>query len=210
MLVFVNTLGNKAEYAVTTLLNVFAIVFALILAYRILRYLTTPLFIRIGWYQYFAPMFFILRLPGNLIEIHLGTSYDFFRRQAWGPKSHIASMAEGMIKLCDAIERGAIHKDTTIKACLYFFDDKHLQQFGFTTRRLNFFELFLFGLNFLELTLLQSIAKKKFCRPKFRNVRIAFCRAGDLAQRKALFTGYYRRVQSATRSEATRADMIAV
>lgn len=165
---------------------VYAIAF--IIAYRLLRYFTTPVFKKLGWYRYHSRMLFTQRMPNNRVELHLGTSYDFFHMDAQGPRLFLAYLAEGMLDICAHIEDGRISRDTEIRGCIYFLDRATLRRFGFRTRNLTLFEQAMFSLNYLELCMLLSISRKRPCRVKIKDVKIAYCIADDFLANKPLYT----------------------
>ncbi len=176
----------------TTTFEVLVWALTLIIFYRLGRYFTTPLFIRLGWYQYITRMFFIQAMPGEVVELHLGTTYDFFKLKNVNSKILFAHLVDGMHHLCEQIADGRISRTTTLKATTYFLDAQTLHRFGFKTRKLNPLEHFMFALNYLELILLLSLSKGALRRPKMRDVKIAYCQAGDLLAYRDLYLRLHR------------------
>ncbi|MCS6988400.1 MAG: hypothetical protein NZM06_02675 [Chloroherpetonaceae bacterium] len=183
--------------------------------YRFSRYLTTPFFKRIGLYRYYSKMFFTSPYGFKTLEVHVGTSWDFFRLQKVNPTILLRHLAEGLHNLCLDIESGKIAPDTKIRGNLYYFSDATVRKFGFKSRRPNLFEWILFSLNYVELCLLLSISYGRLAFVRFENLKVIEGKASELARYK----DDYRRVaerlrrrdpsQSAQlilveRSEATR------
>ncbi len=153
--------------------------------YRFARYLTTPLLKRLGIYRYYSKMFFTVPLGLNTLEVHIGTSWDFFRLQKVNPSILLYHLAEGLKNLCADIEAGKIASETKIRASLYYFSAATVEKFGFKSRRPNFLEWVAFSLNYLELCILLSISYRKLTRVRFENLKIIEGVAGELARYKA-------------------------
>jgi len=90
----------------TTILSALLWLLVFIITYRFLRFVTTPLFVKLGIYTYHSQMLFTVPIWRKKREIHLGTSYDFFRTDIAGSRRMLASLSQGMLALCEAIEQG--------------------------------------------------------------------------------------------------------
>jgi hypothetical protein len=158
--------------------------FFFLLFYRLSRYLTTPLLKKVGVYRYYSKMFCTAPYGFNTLEIHIGTSWDFFRLQKANPSVLLYHLAEGLHNLCVEIECGKIAPETKIRANLYYFSDATVEKFGFTPRRPNLLEWFVFSLNYIELCLMLSISYGKFARVRFENLIVIEGVASELAHHK--------------------------
>lgn len=167
-------------YALITIITV-------LILWRILRYITTPIFKKIGIYQYHSPMFFTISLTPKLYEIHLGTSWDFFKMQEINPRLQLIYLSQGLLNLCEKIEAGLISRKAVIKGNIYFFKDSSVAKFGFRIRNLNFYELLLSFLNFIEASLLMSISYKRFSIVNINNFKVIYITANDLLKNKQKF-----------------------
>lgn len=163
---------------------------AFIIIYRFLRFITTPLFMKLGIYTYHSEMLFTVPIWKKKREIHLGTSYDFFRTDIVGSRKMLASLSQGLLKLCEDIERGKYSKDLLLRGTTYYFSDATLIKFGFQTRPLRFIEAVFFSLNYLELCILHSLSKRRLTLINTDSVRIAYCYATDLLRHKEICRKY--------------------
>ncbi|MFQ3598282.1 MAG: hypothetical protein SNJ55_01515 [Chloroherpetonaceae bacterium] len=165
-------------------------IFSFLFIYRISRYLTTPLLKKVGVYHYYSKMFCTAPYGFKTLEVHIGTSWDFFRLQKVNPSVLLYHLAEGLHNLCAEIESGKIAPETKIRANLYYFSDATVAKFGFTARRPNLFEWLVFSLNYIELCLMLSISYGKLTRVRFENLKVIEGVAGELAHHKQ----EYRRI----------------
>ena len=172
-------------------MNVLLFMTGILIIYRLLRYITTPIFRKTGLYKYYSPMFFTLKYMPNVYELHFGTSWDFLKLQNKNPKVLLKYLSEGLYNLCNDIESGKIGSNKILKGYIYYFKESTTERFGFHTRHLNFFEIIMFSLNYLELCLLKSIAAKKLSYIPFKNIRIHYCRAEELLIFKSKILDYY-------------------
>jgi hypothetical protein len=79
-------------------LNLIVWILGLVITLRLVRLATTPLLRWLGYYYtYYSPMFFTMPAPTTL-EIHLGTSYDFFLHNP-SPRLMMRYLAEGLVNL---------------------------------------------------------------------------------------------------------------
>jgi hypothetical protein len=90
----------------------------LVITLRLVRFATTPLLRWLGYYTYYSPMFFTMPTPTTL-EIHLGTSYDFFHHNP-SPRLMMRYLAEGLVNLCEAIEKGQVDRHWLVKGTVYY------------------------------------------------------------------------------------------
>src|SRR5262245_60550380 len=102
----------------------------LVVGFRVLRYATTPLFRRLGIYRYYSPLLLTMPTPRGL-QLHLGTSLDFLRAADVSPRTSLRLLNEGLLALCEAVERGEIDKSTVLVGTTYFLRDDTLRRFGF-------------------------------------------------------------------------------
>lgn len=172
-------------------------IFALITALRFIRFATTPLLRWIGYYTYYSPMFFTMPTPTTL-EIHLGTSYDFFQQNPT-PKLVLKYLAEGLVNFCSAIESGAVDRQRIIKGTVYYINDSTLRQFGFEPCPPNLFQWALFLQNYLEACLLLTLSKRRISFVSLSNVRRVKARSGDLLRYKERYLEYLRYLENRAR-----------
>ncbi len=159
-------------------------IFSFLFVYRFSRYLTTPLLKKVGVYRYYSKMFCTAPYGFKTLEIHIGTSWDFFRLQKVNPSILLYHLAEGLYNLCAEIESGNIAPETKIRANLYYFNNATVEKFGFTPRRPNPLEWFVFSLNYIELCLMLSISYGRPTRVRFENLKVVESVASKLALHK--------------------------
>jgi hypothetical protein len=145
---------------------------------------TTPLLRGLGVYRYYSPMLFTVPLP-SFTELHLGTSYDFLLRSE-SPRSTLAFLAEGLLGLCGAAERGEIAPHEVIEGTVCFLSEPTLRRFGFQTRFPGPIHFLLVLANYPELSLLQSIAKRCFAPVRLSRVRRVSTTPERLLQQKPI------------------------
>jgi hypothetical protein len=102
----------------------------------------------------------------------------------------LASLSQGLLALCEAIEQGKYPKDLLLRGTTYYFSDTTLHRFGFHTRPLRLIEAIFFSLNYLELCILLSLSKRRLTFVNTDSVRIAYCRAEELLRHKEMCRKY--------------------
>lgn len=167
-----------------------------IFIYRLLRYLASPILKASGFYKYYSQMFCTMPYGRKAIEIHIGTSWDFFRLQKVNPSILLFHLAEGLYRLCDEIERGKIPPETIIRANLYYFSEATVQKFGFASRRPNLLEWVVFSLNYIELCIMLSISYRKLTRVRFENLMVIEGKAKTLASHKHRYRAICERLRT--------------
>ncbi|MCX7736339.1 MAG: hypothetical protein N2319_06465 [Candidatus Kapabacteria bacterium] len=169
------------------MLYVLVVIISILLLWRGLRFLTTPFFKKIGFYQYHSPMFFTISLTPKLYEIHLGTSWDFFKMQKINPKLQMIYLTQGLLNLCEKIEAGLINPKATIKGNLYFLKESSVLKFGFHIRDLNLYESLLTFFNIIESSILLSISYKRLSFVRLNDFKVIYISAYELLQNKQKF-----------------------
>lgn len=169
-----------------------------IIAFRLARFVSTPIFRKIGLYKYYSDMFFLVPILPNVCEIHLGTSWDFFRQKTISHKATLNYLASGLVNLCNAVEKGKVKRKMKLKGNTYYINAETAAKFGFKSRNMNIFEIIMFSLNYLELCTLYSISNKKLSLVPVKNIKIIFCNAEDLLKYKSKYLYYLERMNSAT------------
>jgi hypothetical protein len=143
---------------------------AFIVAFRVVRYLTTPILKWLGYYRYYTPMFFVQPMGVRLLEIHVGTAWDFFRKKNVNPRKLLVNIARGMAGVAEDVKRGKIHPKTNFKGVVFYFSDSTVKRLGFRKRRLNVVERLMFAVNYLELTLLYSVSHRRLAFPPVKDL----------------------------------------
>ncbi|MBD3408778.1 MAG: hypothetical protein GF419_01100 [Ignavibacteriales bacterium] len=173
---------------------------AVIVAFRVARYLTTPIFKWLGYYRYYTPMFFVQPMGVRLLEIHVGTTWDFFRKKNVNPRELLLDVARGMAGVAEDVRRGKIHPKTNFKGVVFYFGDSTVRRLGFRKRRLNVVELLMFAFNYLELTVLYSVSHRRFAFPPVKDLCVVQFTAEDVvanADRYRMFAAMAERNRDA-------------
>lgn len=157
---------------------------------RIIRFFSTPLLKKIGFYKYYSSKFFIMPLSKNKFEIHLGTSWDFFNSQKFSARHQFNLLAEGMLKLCKDIESNKINKQTKFKGYTTYFNDSTIRRFGFRYRSFNIIEMILFAISYAELCVLKSLALKKITFIPLNKLKVVTINASELIKFKAKYNEF--------------------
>jgi hypothetical protein len=125
------------------------------------------------------------------LEIHLGTSYDFFLHNP-SPRLMMRYIAEGLVNLCEAIEKGQVDRHWIVKGTVYYINDSNLQRFGFEPCVPNLLQWLLFLQNYLEACLLLTLSKRKLSLVNIGSVRRVKAVAADLLPYKEKYVIYLR------------------
>jgi len=140
--------------------------------FRVLRFASTPLLRSVGFYRYYSPMFFTMPLGKNVLDMHVGTAWDFARLRERSASTIIRHVADGLAELCAAAQRGEVSMHTRLRGTMYFLSASTLERFGFRARALRWYEMLAFVANYIEVCMLQSILRRRLCWVNLRNVRI--------------------------------------
>lgn len=139
-------------------------------------------------------MFMTVRIAPKLYEIHLGTSWDFILRGNINPSSLKINVLEGLLKLCEKIERKEFPDNALLKGNTYFLKSGTLSRLGFVERKLNLWEYFMTLLSFLEATVLLSLSRKKFAFANINKNKIVYVKSGKLLQSKPTIAFLYKKM----------------
>lgn len=126
-----------------------------------------------------------VQVAPKLYELHLGTSWDFVFHPRINPYINVL---EGLLVLCDKIDKGEFPKDVILKGNPYFMKSSTLTRFGFKDRRLNCLEYFMTLLSFPESTILLSISRRELKFANLKHNRIVYINSSDLLANKPIIT----------------------
>lgn len=154
------------------------------LVFRLIRYATTPWLKKTGFYTYYNAMFFTMPFGRRTLELHLGTTWDFFRQTNITPKKMLVNLITGLVSMIEAVEQGELSVDNRLRATMYFLQPETLKKFGFSVRPMYVQEYIVFLANYLEVCLLQSIVKRKVCLVKISSVTMVHIELADLVANK--------------------------
>ncbi len=169
-----------------TALSIAAAVSFVSVVFRILRWLSTPLLRRIGFYRYYAPLFFIQPFGRNRVELHLGTTWDLMKAQRLSPQAIMSSLVMGISGLVADAKRGRLQPELKVRATTYFLSESTLTRFGFDVRRPNVLEYLAFIGNYAEVCILRSVVAGRLQFVDLRRVLMAETTVQTLVDRETL------------------------
>ena len=176
------------------------------LVFRLARYATTPWLRRVGFYTYYNSMFFTMPFGARTVELHLGTTWDFFRQTQITPKKMMMHLVTGLHSMIEAVERGDVPKNTRLRGTMYFLQPETLKKFGFSTRSMYPQEYIAFLANYLEVCLLQSIVKRKPCLVNIASVTMVHIELSDLVLHKKAIEGLASALLASEQQRAKRTE----
>lgn len=153
-------------------------------------------------------MFFTAPIHPKIYELHVGTTYDFFKLKGMNPNNIFYNAVKGIYNLCEAIEKGALKPDVHLKATIYYFSPSTTKKFGFKSRKLNVFEMFMFSLNYIELCILYSISYKKIALIPLKNLQIASTTAGEFVKQKGKIKAVLDKIEQRKQKHNTPTEQI--
>jgi hypothetical protein len=162
--------------------------------FRLLRFLTTPLLRAMGVYRYYSPMFFTMPLGRKVLDMHLGTAWDFLWLRDRSTATMLRYLAEGLLAMCDAAERGEVMPHQHLRGTMYFLSPSTMEKFGFRVRRMRWYETLAFVLNYVEVCVLHSVIKRRLCWVDMRCVRIVETSLAELIEQRPRIVGLHTRL----------------
>jgi len=166
---------------------------AFVILFRLARFFTTPLLKISGYYRYYSEFLFIMKIGKQKYDLHLGTSWDFFLNRLNNPRHVLIELAKGIKKLTEEIESGKLSPQAVFRGNTFYLKRESASKFGFSFRKLNFIEWFLFFMNYAELSLLSSIAHKKLHFVPVSNIYIIYATGEELIKNKSKFDRFLNR-----------------
>lgn len=162
---------------------------------RFIRFITTPMLRRMGIYRYYSPMFLTMPFGRRTLELHLGTSWDFFRRGELTQLALMNYLGKGLVGLLESVELGIVRHDTRLRGTMCFLSAETMHRIGFQTRKMNVLESMLFLINYPEICLLQSLVKRRLTLVPWKQVRMFEADVSDLLVAKERLLTIVRRLE---------------
>ncbi len=125
-------------------------------------------------------MFFTQPFGRGRLELHLGTTWDFFSQRSVSQQILLTHLGSGIKGLVDAVKNGEVHPTTKLRGTMYFLSNTTLESLGFRVRKPLPLEYIAFAANYIELCLLSSIVKHRISFVDIRRVRMINATAADL------------------------------
>jgi len=169
------------------ILNIISYLAGFIIAFRVIRYITTPLLKKFGIYKYYSKMFFTVPIFYRVREIHIGTSWDFFKIMNINPLKLLIYLGEGLVNLCKDVEEGKIDGNTTFRGVTFYMKPETLMKFGFKVNKLGIIDSILFAINYIELCILITISRKRISFVSLKNIRVISIKAKEIRESKLIF-----------------------
>ncbi len=162
--------------------------------FRLLRFVSTPWLRALGVYRYYSPMFFTMPLGKKVLDMHLGTAWDFMWLRDRSATTMLTYLTEGLLAMCDAAERGEVVPQQQLRGTMYFLSPSTMEKFGFRVRPMRWYETLAFVLNYLEVCLLHSVMKRRLCWVDMRCVRIVEASVAELLEQRERIVGLHSRL----------------
>jgi hypothetical protein len=144
---------------------------ALVIYVPISQFLFTPIYKLTGGYTYYSPMLLGYMANEKLIDLHSGTSFDYFfvlrKYQSGTPLRNRIMMyhLEGLLKLIQLIEEKHIPASVNIIGTSYFFSERTLSNLGFQIEKATLFYRVNLFINFIDLFWMYALSKGKLAIP---------------------------------------------
>lgn len=150
---------------------------------------TPPLFRLLGIYKYLSPMLLVNIPTKKQYELHNGTSFDYLmnisRFRKHGVKTILLyDYLNGLLKIIDEVENGALADSVTIKGSSYFFSESTAARFGFSVGRATIGEKLNATINYFDLIWMYSLANKKLTFPNLKRMKKATIKGITLSENK--------------------------
>lgn len=161
----------------------------------------TPFLKLVGVYQYYSPMLLGYMANDKQIDLHSGTSFDYFflfRKVSKGTEWRnrvLVWQIEGLLQLIDRIENNCIPATVNIIGTSYFFSERQLSNLGFQTETATLFYRFNLFINFIDLFWMYSLAKGKLAFPAVWCAKKARISGDTLVAQKTKFEGLYQKLK---------------
>lgn len=161
----------------------------------------TPFLKLVGVYQYYSPMLLGYMANDKQIDLHSGTSFDYFflfRKVSKGTEWRnrvLVWQIEGLLHLIDRIENNCIPATVNIIGTSYFFSERQLSNLGFQTETATLFYRFNLFINFIDLFWMYSLAKGKLAIPAVWCAKKARISGDTLVAQKTKFEGLYQKLK---------------
>jgi hypothetical protein len=163
---------------------------------------TTPLCRLSGVYQYYSPMLLAYAPNDKLLDLHLGTSFDFIQQFRWsdrGPRARrhiLASVLRGMVAVAEEIEAGKRPPEVRVEATSYFFNDKTATRLGFQMETPSWHTRLNFLLHFPEVAACESFVRGRPSMPNILRLRKATASGAEIVANKAKIAALAERIAS--------------
>ncbi|HLP28020.1 MAG TPA: hypothetical protein VK147_05215 [Candidatus Didemnitutus sp.] len=169
-----------------------------VVAFRIGRCVSTPLLTWLGVYRYYSPMFFTQPFGRGRLELHLGTTWDFFAQKNVTQQVLLTHLGMGVKGLIETIKSGSIPLDTKLRGTMYFLSSPTLERLGFRVRQPLPLEYVAFVANYLEICLLLTLVRRRVSFIDIRRVRMIDATALDLVSHEHRLAPIIERLSSRT------------
>lgn len=183
--------------------------FFLLIYIPIAQFAFTPFFTLIGIYKYYSPMLLGYMVTDKLIDLHSGSSFDFFFvMRKYKPGNEVRNRLlifhlEGLITIIRLIENKNIPESIHIVGTSYFFNDRTLHKMGFDILNPSIFLRLNLFVNFIDLVWMYSYSKGKFAIPKIGNAKKARISGAKLLDNKMVIEELYTKMKRKTAEQSS-------
>lgn len=173
-------------------LPIYFYMLALILGLPLLQFLFTPILRLFRFYKYLSPMVLSIVYSKKNIELHNGTSFDYFLNMKWSDRGSRAQKIlwlnyfYAFLALIEKVETGKTPADAVIKGHSYFFNNRTAEKLGFTVSPADSKWKWNSIFNGIEIICLYSYSQGKWAIPKLAEVKTAATTGEKLVSKKEL------------------------
>lgn len=165
-------------------------------AFRLLRAALHRLLVRLGLCRYHSALLYTTGV-GRRREIHLGTTSDFLAQDEPRRRLLLARLAEGLLALCDDVDRGRLAPDVHLSGTTDLLRDGTAHRLGFHTSPPGPLRLAFTLTAWTQVSLLRTVLRRGPALVRLRRLRRLRIRAGDLAARRPLLEQLHSRLSPA-------------
>jgi len=152
-------------------------------AFRLARSAAHRMLVGFGLCRYHSPVLYTTGI-GRRREIHLGTARDFLAHGDSCRRRLLARLAEGLLALCEDVERGRLAPDTVLVGTSDLLRDETAQRLGFRTSRPGPVAVACSLTAWTQVSLLRTVLRRGPAVVRLRRLRRLRIRAGELAARQ--------------------------
>jgi hypothetical protein len=164
-------------------LSALAWLVGVVVAFRLLRALLHRLLVGVGLCRYHSSLLYTTGV-GRRREIHLGTTTDFLSQDESGRRLLLARLAEGLLALCDDVERGRLAPDVHLTGTTDLLREGTAHRLGFHTSLPGPLRVAFTLTAWTQVSLLRTLLRRGPALVRLHRLRRLRIRAGDLAARK--------------------------
>jgi len=162
--------------------------------------LLTPLMTLTKSYVYINPMLLAFNPSEERYDLHMGTSFDYLMVMRGTPPGisarykNLGFLLDGLLKIIDRIETGALPDTVEVRGSSYFFSDRTAESMGFKLSPTGLAEKCNIVFNYLELLWTYSYTQGRLSFPNLNNIKTASTSGAELVRQKERIERLYAHI----------------